>query len=122
MNWGRANQTIRKMEQARDEASKLSRADSLSRRERLAVVSAYPMKIKVERVEFARNVDVIEEVLDRAGGVCESCRKPAPFKRRSNGLPYLEVHHKIRLADDGPDTADNAVALCPNCHREAHYG
>ena len=35
---------------------------------------------------------------------------------------YLEVHHPKRLADNGSDTPSNAVALCPNCHREMHYG
>ncbi|WP_413817679.1 HNH endonuclease [Pseudomonas viridiflava] len=33
----------------------------------------------------------------------------------------MEVHHKIRLADGGLDTLENAVALCPNCHRATHY-
>ena len=40
----------------------------------------------------------------------------------SDGLPFLEVHHLRQLADRGSDTVSNAVALCPNCHREAHYG
>jgi 5-methylcytosine-specific restriction enzyme A len=26
------------------------------------------------------------------------------------------------LADDGPDIVENAVALCPNCHRRLHHG
>jgi 5-methylcytosine-specific restriction protein A len=71
---------------------------------------------------FARNPDVVAEVLERAGGRCEYCGCPAPFTKRSNGMPYLEVHHKIQLAHDGEDTVSNAVALCPNCHRKAHYG
>jgi len=45
----------------------------------------------------------------------------APFKK-TDGDPYLEVHHIKQLAKGGPDTAMNAVALCPNCHKEAHYG
>ena len=44
------------------------------------------------------------------------------FKRKKDNTPYLEVHHKIRLSDGGEDTIDNVVALCPNCHRKAHYG
>jgi 5-methylcytosine-specific restriction protein A len=32
------------------------------------------------------------------------------------------VHHLIRLADGGDDTVDNAVAACPNCHRQRHFG
>ncbi|WP_414449152.1 HNH endonuclease [Burkholderia sp. 22PA0099] len=49
------------------------------------------------------------------------CERPAPF-RRPNGSPYLEVHHRVRLADGGDDTVENAIALCPNCHREHHFG
>ncbi len=25
------------------------------------------------------------------------------------------------LANNGDDTVENAIALCPNCHRKAHY-
>lgn len=32
----------------------------------------------------------------------------------------MEEHHVIRLADGGSDSIDNAVALCPNCHRKIH--
>ena len=31
------------------------------------------------------------------------------------------VHHVWLLADDGPDCVENAVAVCPNCHRALHY-
>lgn len=48
------------------------------------------------------------------------CNSEAPFIRRTNGSPYLEVHHKTPLAEDGEDTVENAIALCPNCHRELH--
>lgn len=56
----------------------------------------------------------------RAGGHCEACRLPAPFSR-PDGRAFLEVHHMTRLADDGPDLPSNVAALCPNCHRRAHY-
>ncbi|WP_161633189.1 MULTISPECIES: HNH endonuclease signature motif containing protein [unclassified Labrenzia] len=57
----------------------------------------------------------------QAQGICELCRKPAPFKR-DDGSPFLEVHHVRPLAEGGPDTVCNAVAVCPNCHRELHSG
>ena len=50
------------------------------------------------------------------------CRKPAPFQKRRTDEPYLEVHHKKPLAQGGEDTVKNAEALCPNCHRKAHFG
>ena len=71
---------------------------------------------------YARNPDVVAEVLERANGVCECCKNAAPFIRASDGTPYLEVHHIDFLANGGEDTVTNAEALCPNCHREKHYG
>lgn len=68
-----------------------------------------------------RDSSVRAWILRNAAGICELCRKPAPFLG-SDGLPFLEVHHVIPLAEDGPDTIANAVALCPNCHRELHLG
>jgi hypothetical protein len=60
-------------------------------------------------------------ILQQAKGRCECCRKLAPFSD-VKGAPFLEVHHIQRLADGGEDLPENAVALCPNCHRELHYG
>jgi 5-methylcytosine-specific restriction enzyme A len=60
-------------------------------------------------------------VLQQADGVCECCRHPAPF-RAFDGQPYLELHYVRRLCDGGSDTVANAVAVCPNCHRQLHYG
>nr|WP_246290727.1 HNH endonuclease signature motif containing protein [Paraburkholderia fynbosensis] len=71
---------------------------------------------------FRRNPDVVAEALFRAAGTCEGCGSVAPFIRRADGSPYLEVHHRLPLAMGGEDTISNAVALCPNCHRAAHHG
>jgi len=94
----------------------------LERRERLKKAHKIPETIQITQIVFKRNPDVIAEVLDRANGICEACRSPAPFIRASDGTPYLEVHHKKFLAQGGDDTVDNAIAVCPNCHRKAHYG
>ncbi len=95
---------------------------SEERRLRISNASRIPKVITVIAKVYDRNADVIAEVLKRAAGVCEECKCPAPFIRQSDGTPYLEVHHKQRLADGGEDTIENAVAICPNCHRRAHYG
>ena len=55
----------------------------------------------------------------RANGICEGCEEIAPFETKSG--PYLEVHHLTRLADGGADLPQNVIALCPTCHRKAHY-
>lgn len=80
-----------------------------------------PRSTLVERREFQRNANVVAHVLLRSRGNCEFCSQKAPFTR-ADGVPYLEVHHVKRLADGGPDCIENAVALCPNCHRRLHFG
>jgi len=100
----------------------ISKGDSSeNRRNRLSQAEKIPGKLSVTSTQFKRNPDVVAEVLERANGVCEKCRKPAPFVRASDLSPYLEVHHKRPLAEGGEDTVENAVALCPNCHRECHH-
>jgi 5-methylcytosine-specific restriction protein A len=68
-----------------------------------------------------RSVEIKKYALLRANGQCENCVEDAPFLN-SNNIPFLEVHHIFSLADDGPDHPINVAAICPNCHREAHYG
>lgn len=83
--------------------------------------NAEPAKIQSTSTQFARDARVVAWVLNEAGGKCECCTKDAPFAR-IDGRPYLEVHHLKRLADGGTDRVSNAIALCPNCHRELHFG
>ena len=77
---------------------------------------------RATHIVYGRDPCVSGYVLQRAKGLCELCKKPAPFMRYSNNTPFLEIHHVKRLADGGADVCRNAVALCPNCHREAHHG
>ena len=72
------------------------------------------------RIEYPRDPAVIAWVHQEARGACELCRQPAPFTS-TRDEPFLEVHHVRPLGEGGPDTPDNAVALCPNCHRRCHY-
>jgi len=98
---------------------KLLRSERL---DRLQAAPRFPTRFDVVTTAFDRNPDVIAEVLLRANGVCEKCHRPAPFSRGTDGSPYLEVHHWVPLAKGGEDTVENGGALCPNCHREVHFG
>lgn len=80
-----------------------------------------PSRSKREVAVVGRDPEVHRWVLQLADGRCELCGKRAPFKK-ANGVAFLEIHHVRRLADGGADVPTNAVALCPNCHREAHHG
>lgn len=68
---------------------------------------------------YYRDQKVCSFVKLRAKGKCDLCNKPAPFIME-NGVPYLEEHHVIPLNEGGDDSINNAVALCPNCHRKIH--
>lgn len=105
-----------------EEAVQVSRLDRQGRITRLAKAPRQPERSYSVTLVFKRNPDVVAEVLERANGNCERCQAPAPFTRASDGTPYLEVHHKIKLASGGEDTVENAIALCPNCHRREHFG
>jgi len=108
-------------QEATDLAVAVSRS-AAEREMRLANADPKPRTMTVTTKVFLRNADVRAAVLVRANGSCEACAKPAPFLKRADGTPYLEVHHRIPLALEGADTVENAIALCPNCHREAHHG
>lgn len=99
------------------------RDDSNVRLARLAAKANRKPKVRyvMARV-FDRDPDVVAEVLIRANGKCEGCGATGPFTRKANGEPYLEVHHIVPLAENGYDIVENAVALCPNCHRHRHFG
>lgn len=76
---------------------------------------------QAQRTLYRRSRAVRDYVLMRADGHCESCRKPAPFKR-PDGTPYLEPHHTTRVSDGGLDHPKHVGAICPACHREIHHG
>lgn len=109
-------------EALRNAVAKSIAGGAAARIERLASAPTVPSKVSVQTTAFLRNPDVIAEVLIRAAGYCQDCGSPAPFVRAKDGTPYLEVHHRKPLTDGGEDVVENAIALCPNCHRRMHFG
>jgi 5-methylcytosine-specific restriction protein A len=75
---------------------------------------------EAKRKTYKRSAAVRAYVLARANGVCEGCSAAAPFLTPA-GRPYLEPHHTRRISDGGPDHPAAVIALCPTCHRRAHY-
>ena len=103
----------------------IAASQQLTREARLKRLQAAPSQPAItisKQIRFERNADVIAERLFLAGGLCDVCKKPAPFYRALTGKPFLEVHHRVPLALGGDDTVENTAALCPNCHRQEHYG
>jgi len=105
-----------------DQLAESLQISQAKRMERISSISVTPEKVKIVSSVYTRNSDITAEVLFRANGICERCKLPAPFSRAKDGSPYLEIHHVKPLSEAGKDSLDNTVALCPNCHRELHYG
>jgi hypothetical protein len=74
----------------------------------------------VSRNEYIRSREVRSRVLIRSRGRCELCDSPG--FQMSDGSIFMETHHVVPLSENGADIDTNVVALCPNHHREAHYG
>jgi hypothetical protein len=87
-----------------------------------ALFNARRVATKKERKVLyrVRSQAIHRYVLSRANGCCEGCEAPAPFQKPDDSA-YLEPHHTTRLSDEGPDHPAKVIALCPNCHRRAHY-
>ena len=79
-----------------------------------------PNKAKFEAAYYVRDPKVRKAVIQMAQGKCEYCGQEGFLK--SDGTRYLEAHHIIALSNEGKDKVTNVIALCPNHHKEAHYG
>ncbi|WP_414675276.1 HNH endonuclease [Luteibacter sp.] len=109
------------LEAIREIATQVTQASLPELQHRLNMQDQRVPAVRMGLAEYRkRSTEVRQYALLRACGICELCQNPAPFTC-DGGLPYLEVHHLHRLADDGPDAPGNVAAICPNCHRAVHY-
>lgn len=69
-------------------------------------------RVLVTQSRVPRSRRVRERVRHRAGGVCERCNDSRPYPN------FLDVHHIMGV--EASDRVWTCVAICPNCHREAH--
>jgi len=68
----------------------------------------------MSRPRRALAVDVRRLVLHESG---YRCGNPA-----CRSILTLDIHHLERLSEGGPDSPDNLLVLCPNCHALHHRG
>jgi 5-methylcytosine-specific restriction protein A len=76
--------------------------------------------IERKNLYYQRSNAIKVYIQKRANGICEGCGSPAPFVK-TDGKPFLENHHIRKISDGGPDHPEWVVAVCPNCHKRAHY-
>ena len=92
-------------------------------------VPVAPPKSLPKKQEYHWNRDriIVEQVLQSDKYLCEIDSKHKTFITRRNDQPYLEGHHLIPLARQEEfkvslDVYANIIGLCPNCHRQLHFG
>ena len=82
---------------------------------------------KKQEYHWNRDRIIVEQVLQADKYLCEINPKHKTFIARRNDQPYLEGHHLIPLAKQKDfkvslDVYANIIGLCPNCHRQLHFG
>jgi predicted HNH restriction endonuclease len=80
-----------------------------------------PGTSKQEIYRVLRDSTLARQIKLLHGNCCQICS--TTMKLQGNKL-YSEAHHIIPLGKphNGPDTADNLIVLCPNCHVLCDYG
>jgi hypothetical protein len=73
------------------------------------------------RIAFPINLK--REILQKANFQCENknCKNPSSFLD-NKGEVFLEIHHKIPYSQCKNHSLENCIALCPNCHKQIHFG
>ncbi len=77
-----------------------------------------PDVIEERRRTYQRSEEVASYAKAAAEGKCVVCDEPVP--QDLDPMQFLDCHHIIFLRDSGPDTRENVVGVCPNCHRRLH--
>ena len=61
------------------------------------------------------------------GAKCQICEWQGFAKKKNKNIKqenFIEAHHLTQISDkqSGSLCTDNIILVCPNCHREIHYG
>ena len=80
-----------------------------------------PRQSRTETPVYERDPAVRAWVMIRSNYSCEMPGCDYSGFIKADGNKYIETHHIIPLGEKGEDAIANVAALCPNCHREAHY-
>ncbi len=73
-----------------------------------------------------RGTAVTKALKEILGAKCQICgwHGFAKKSKKSTNESFIEAHHLDQIANQniGSLCSDNIILLCPNCHREIHYG
>jgi Predicted restriction endonuclease len=95
---------------------------------KLDVPVPVPTKCHVPQTHgWNRDRIIVKQVIKADGFQCEISKSHTTFISRCNDEPYLEGYHLIPISrqdrfDKSLDVYANIIGLCPNCHRQLHFG
>lgn len=81
----------------------------------------------VNRKIHQRSTIIKDQVIISAGYTCEVDPEHQSFISQKREKPFMEGHHIIPLKHQDKfnkslDVYANIISVCPNCHRQLHYG
>ena len=93
----------------------------VSERASLEAPSEIPGRETIQLERIIRDTRISKEVKELYKYRCQLCNYRVEF---DNGQFYAEGHHIKPLGSphNGPDTRDNVLCVCPNCHAKLDYG
>jgi 5-methylcytosine-specific restriction endonuclease McrA len=79
-------------------------------------------KNKIISAHIDRGKSVTNSLKAILGATCQICGITG--FQKNNGERYIEAHHLAQLSQNLSNSlcTDNIILVCPNCHREIHYG
>jgi predicted HNH restriction endonuclease/predicted RNA-binding protein with PUA-like domain len=99
--------------------------DKLAAMEQLYLKASPEMKQTVSKtIERGPIGNLVKKINGHRCQICEALGlNPIGF-RKPNGEPYVEAHHAMPVAkkEIGSLSASNVMTVCPNHHRQLHYG
>jgi HNH endonuclease len=80
-----------------------------------------PGRVKVTKYRILRDTALARLIKELYDHKCQLCRTPLKLH---DGKNYAEAHHIKPLggSDPGPDSKDNIICVCPNCHAQCDMG
>ena len=86
-----------------------------------------PKEIRQGVTVYKRDRQKAINAISHSNFQCEINPDHLSFVKKSDGLPYMEAHHLIPMAQQdlfeySLDVEENIVSLCSQCHNEIHYG
>lgn len=89
-----------------------------------ALYAGLKPEIRAKRItnHLDRGDSVARALKQLLGSQCQICGWKG-FKKRDD-TEFIEAHHLVQISERHADSlcTENIILVCPNCHREIHYG